>query len=423
MNPNEHDDLGTQLTRTLTEHADVMAGASFGLSEVQGRARSIRRRRTATAVAAVAAAVAIVVPTVALVTHTNGKPEPAPITQTPSPTDTATDDGHQPAPGVLDVSDLPTGESPRMEYVTNGPDGSVLHQIDGSTVDVGTRYPVEGFAALTDGSFVWQTADDRGNAYVEIQDADAGAFHEPVRSMFGLSASRSHDAAAWVDPDGQAMVWTVGASEARPLGEPVTAGSDLRISSFESDECQQGYCGVFVNVADPKKGEGQPWEVTDYATRPFLDGNMDTVADLAGGIVIGYTKITDFGSCSVLWGGGEFHGFSTCKHTLESFSPDGRLVLGTPAYPDGFGSGDIAMYDSTGGDLLFQRQSTAKAQASYQSTEWEDGSHVLAPFFQEAKWSLVRVASDGSMEYAVAPAPGGEENPFVLPTGGMPIGD
>jgi hypothetical protein len=224
-----------------------------------------------------------------------------------------------------------------------------------------------------------------------------------------------------LDRHGQVMVWTAGATQARPVGEPLsTAGQDLRLGPFESDECQQGYCGVFVNVADHATGERRPWEVTDYATRPFTDGDMRTVADLAGGVFIGYSRITEFGSCSILWGGGEFQGFSTCKHTLSSFSSDGSLVLGTPAYPDGFGNTDIAMYAVDGGQRLFQRQSTQKAQASYQTAQWEDGDHALAAFFQEGKWSLVRVASDGSMEYAVAPVAGGEENPYVLPTGGMP---
>lgn len=412
MNQPEHDELGTQLTRTLTEHADVMAGSSFGLPEVQGRARSIRRRRTAAAVAGVAAAVAVIIPTVSLAAHTGGtNNEPPPITQTPSPTRTATDDGHQPAPGVLDVSDLPTGAAPGMEYVT---DGSVLHQLDGSTVDLGTQYPVSSFAVLKDGARVWLTADDQGHAYVEVQDAE-GAYHEPVPSTFGLSVSRSHDAAAWVRPNGQVMVLTAGAAEPRPLGDPIPAAQDPRIGPFGSEDCVQDYCSVFVNVPGGNS-PSQPWEVADYATRPFTDGAMLTVADLWSGVFIGYTEITDFGSCSVLWGGGEFQGFDTCEHTLVSVSPDEPLVLADPAYHDGIGNGVIGMY-GIHGKLLWDRHSTAKAQAFYPRAEWEDGTHVLAPVFQDGMWSIVRFASDGSMEYAVAPVPGEDvENPYVVAT-------
>lgn len=410
----EHeDDLTTQLTRTLTDHSDLMSGSSLGLAEVKGRARSIRRRRATGAVVAAAAAVAIIVPTISLASHTGGKPEPGPATHTPSPTQTATDDGHQPASGVLDVSDLPTGDAPRMEYVT---DGSVLHLVDGSTADIDTQHPVSSFAVLSDGARVWQTADDQGNAYAEVQDAE-GAYHDPVPSTFGLSVSGSHDAAAWMEPDGQVMVLTAGAAEARPLGDPIPdVQNGARMGPFGSEDCVPDYCSVFVNVSGGNS-PGQPWEVADYATRPFTDGHMLTVADLGAGVFIGLTKITESGSCSVLWGGGEFQGFDTCKHTLASISPDQPLVLADPAYHDGIGHGVIAMYDIHG-KLLWTRHSTEQARSFYPEAQWEDGSQVLAPVFQDGKWSVVRFASDGSMEYAVPPVKGQDmESTFVLATG------
>ena len=74
------------------------------------------------------------------------------------------------------------------------------------------------------------------------------------------------------------------------------------------------------------------------------------------GVSIGYRRITDSGSCSVLLGGGEFQGFSTCRHTLESFSPDGALILGVPAYLDGIGDGVIGDVRPRTVTLLFERQ-------------------------------------------------------------------
>ena len=188
-----NDDLTRTLSRELEDRSRAMDGSMLHLADVKGRARSIRRRRTATAVVGVAAAVAVIVPSVSLMSHSNGKPEPGPATHSPSQTQTAKD-GHQPPAGVLDVSDLPTGEAPAIEYVTGG---HVLHETDGSTVGIGTKYPVSAFAVLKDGSHVWQTMDGQGNAYVEVQDG-AGSVQEPVPSVHGLSVSRSHDAAAWV---------------------------------------------------------------------------------------------------------------------------------------------------------------------------------------------------------------------------------
>jgi hypothetical protein len=413
---NSNDDLTSTLTQELEERAHTMDGSTLHLADVQGRARSIRRRRTATAVAGVAAAVAVIVPVATLATRGGGSPEPAPaVTQSVTPTPSQ---GHQPPLGVLDVSDLPTGAEPRMEYVAGG---NVLHQFDGSTVDIATQQPVTSFGTLTDGTHVWQTADDQGNATIEIEEAD-GTMHDPLPSSFGLSVTGSHDAAAWVTPQGQVMVLTTGATEPRTLGDPVPAGHGLRMGPFGSDDCVPDFCSVFVNVSGGNT-PGQPWEVADYATRPFTDGDMLTVADEGQGVFIGYTELTDFGSCSILWGGGEFQGFDTCKHTLASISPDEPLVLADPAYHDGIGHGLIGMY-GIHGKLLWDRHSTAKAQAFYSEAQWEDGDHVLAPVFQDGNWSIVRFAADGSMEYAVPPVAGEDlDNPYVLATGGPAVGD
>jgi hypothetical protein len=414
------DDLTGTLSRELADRAHDMDGTHLHLTDVQGKARSIRRRRTATAVAGVAAAVALIVPTVALASHTNGKAEPGPATQSPSQAQTAKDDGRQPPAGVLDVSDLPTGTAPGIEYVT---DGKVLHHLDGSTSDLATAQPVSSFAVMTDGTHVWQTADDQGaDVSIEIEDPD-GTLHDPIPSTFGLETNHEHTAAAWVDAEGQVMVFSVGDSEARPLGDPVPGGHDIRIAAILSQDCTE-FCTVYVNGPAPGDAIWQPYEVTEAGTQKYLDGGLRMVDDVAGGLTVGKTEVTDFGSCSELYGGGEFQGFHTCKAQFESFSPDGSKVLGYPPYYDGLGPTALSMWDVTGQNL-FERQSDSKHQATVADAEWEDADHVLAMVFQENAWSLVRIATDGSMEYAVAPVKGDDfSNPFVLPTGGgQPIGD
>jgi hypothetical protein len=373
-----------------------------------------QRRRRGPVVALVSAAVvlAVAVPLTLRAGDLFGsddEPTPAPVTATPSP---AAQEGHQPPAGVLDVSDLPTGATPDMAYVADG----VLHQADGGSVDVGTRHPVHAFVVLDDGSRVWQTSEG-GTSYVETEEAD-GTFGDPVRSEFGLGVNPAHTVAAWVTPAGQVMVWS-GDAAPTALGDPVTAGQDLRIGAVSGDDCSVD-CRVIVNAADFRTGPGwQPWEVSVNGTEPLRDGGFLLVNDLSdAGLTIGYRKLDDFGSCSALLGGGEFEGFSTCKHTLASFSPDGQSILADPAYHDGIGNGVIAMYDLDG-HRLFERHSTERAQSFYPAAQWEDATHVLAPVFQDGRWTVVRIASDGSMEYAVEPVAGKDvRNPFVLPTGG-----
>jgi len=419
MNPN--DDLTSTLSQELEERAHTMDGSTLHLTDVQGRARSIRRRRTATAVAGVAAAVAVIVPVATLASRSGGNPEPAPATQSVTPTPTGSG-GHQPAPGVLDVSDLPTGDGPRMEYLENG---TVLHQVDGSTVDIDTQYPVSSFVTLTDGTHLWQTLDNEGHGYVEIQDAE-GTSRDPVPDSGSLSVNSAHTVGAWVRPDGQVMVWNAGATEPLAYQGPVDATDDMRMGPVLGDHCgaPEDSCEVYVNVSDPKADPSwQPWLVDVNDTAPSLDGSYLILKDATeSGLVVGYRKLTDFGSCSILLGGGEFQGFDTCKHTLDSFSPD-SLLLGLPAYGDGLGPNQLAMYDLSG-TLLFDRKATQHAQATYQSHAWEDGKHVLISVFQDGRWSIVRVASDGSMEYAVQPVAGEDvDNPFLLATGGPTLGD
>ena len=399
-----NDDLTRTLSEELEERSHAMDGSTLHLVDVRGRARSIRRRRTASAVAGVAAAVAVIVPVATLATHTGGSPEPAPpVTQSVTPTPSA-DQGTQPPPGVLDVSDLPTGAPPAIPYLG---DGSSEHPFE--------PFPATSFAQLSDGSDI-VVANDEGDFEVYVTSPD-GSHHGPFASHAELAVNPAHSVAAWVDPTGQVQTWGLGDTSPFALGDPIAAGDDLRVAAVTGDDCSL-VCAVDVNVMDGPNGP-QPWEASLNGTEQLRDGSYLKISDQSpGGLTIGYRKITEFGSCSALLGGGEFQGFTTCKHTLVSFSPDERLILADPAYHDGIGNGVIAMYDLDG-NVLFDRHSTAKAQSHYPTAEWEDATHVLAPVFQDGKWSIVRIASDGSMEYAVPPTPGDDvDNPYVLATGG-----
>ncbi len=399
------DDLTTDLGRELRDRSDAMHGSSLALADVQQRARSIRRRRTVTAVGGAVAAIALIVPTAALANHHGGHTtEPLPATQsvtpTPSPT---TSDGHQPPAGVLDVSDLPTGAPPQIAYVTD----DEVRLPGGTTAPTQTRYPVIAMVNLQ-GTRIFETA-GQGRFWVEVIGFDGTQLGQ-WRIQGGLAVNASHTIAAWVDPVGQVMTWSVGAVKPRPLGDPVP-GEGLVVGAVSGDDCSLA-CSVIVNAG---AGDRQPWEVSEASTRPLLDGGYLSIDDISqAGLSIGYTKITDSGSCSALAGGGEFQGFSTCENTLSTFSPDGQLMMGLPAYPDGLGPNQLAMYDLTG-KRLFDRRATEQAQATFQSQAWEDDTHVLISVFQAGKWSIVRIGTDGSMEYAVPPVAGEDvDNPYVL---------
>jgi hypothetical protein len=410
-----YDDLTSTLSRELEERAHAMDGSTLHLSDVRGRARSIRRRRTTGAVLGAAAAVALVVPTVALATHTHGtRNEPGPATQAPRPTTSAhADAGHQPARGVLDVSDLPSGAAPAIAYAQGG----TIHRPDGSTVDVG--HGVEAFTTLADGSVVYETRTPQGDVGVGVWSDTTSGASRTHPAVAGLAVNTEHTLVGWLSPTGHATVWQEPDAEVVDLG-PVAEGSEAQIASIAGDDCTKSrpssVCELEVNTTSPG-GHRQPWVVTPDGADPLRDGSFLTVADQTeGGLTIGLDQVTDDGSCSKLLGGGELQGFSTCADTLVSFSPDDTLVLADPAYHDGLGNGVIAMYDLEG-HRLFQRTSDESAQSFYPTAQWEDATHVLAPVFQDGRWAVVRIASDGSMEYAVPPVSGDmEESPFVVET-------
>jgi hypothetical protein len=418
------DDLTAELGRTLSEHADVMHGSPLHLADVQGRARSIRRRRTATAVVGVAAAVALIVPTAALAGHQGHRDVPLPpatqsVTPT-TPTSSPSATGSQPPLGVLDVSDLPTGAPPAVDYVADGR----MHVAGGGAYQVGTGQTPDQFVELADGSIVWRTTDGNGFSYVQLRDPD-GNYHDPVHTTSDLRVNPAHSIVAWLASSGQVTIFEGWASQPRPLGVPVP-GQDLRLGPVDAPgetapgqtgpDCAQASCSVVVNVRDTQR---QPWEVSESGSQPLRDGGYLEVNDVsADGLSVGFTKVTDTMTCSRLLGGGEFQGFDTCGVQLLEFSPDGQRIMALPSYSDGAGPSGIYMYDLEG--RLFGRMSTLDTQATIGTTVWEDDTHLLASVYEGGDWALVRFGSDGSMEYAVPPAPGADvtDNPFVLPTGG-----
>jgi hypothetical protein len=405
----DHDELGTQLTRALTEHADVMAGSSLGLAEVRGRARSIRRRRTATAVAGVAVAVAVVIPTVTAVSHTGGKSEPGPATDSPSPTRTATALDER-AP--LDVRDLAQGKPPGVDYLTR----TTVHLSDGGTGEVRTTDPVDRFAVLSDGTAVYLTRDGRGRTHIEVTDS-GGVQHGPYPAEDGLAVDASRAAATWVSPDGQVHAWLATDTGPTTIATPVP-GVGPQVDGM-AGRCSVGApCRVLVRTTDEQTGE-----VTDHIASSdgtvavaAPSGRFVTVADLAGsGLITGYTRIGQSDSCSAVGSGTGPVAWETCDHSLLAFSPGATSVSADAAFRSGLGSSVFAAYDAGNGGLLFEHRSTAKAQAFVLGSVWEDDTHLLATTFQGGMWYVVRFDLNGSMELAVPATKGDDvEAPFVL---------
>jgi hypothetical protein len=340
-------------------------------------------------------------PSASLTTPGTSAPSTSP-TQSESPS-------APPAAGVLDVTHLPTGAQPAIGYALRG----VVHLPDGTTLTPATTYRVVGFTQLGDGSLAYLT-EHNSLFTIEITTAD-GTHLGPFTSGYEIVVNTDRTVVAWLSRTGAPMVWQPGLSAPQSLQASIP-GNSLRMSAVTGTATSS--CTVYVSSW---QGQGShAWAVTSDGRLTGADptGRLIWVRDVAkDGRMVGYTAITDTGSRSavidegapgrpVLW--------STSKHTLDTFSPTDEFLLAGPAYRDGIGDGQIAVYTADG-RLLVNRQTSDQHPGFLQGATWEDATHVLFPVFQDEQWSLVRMSVTGTMEYAVPPAPGTmDHNPFTV---------
>jgi hypothetical protein len=131
-------------------------------------------------------------------------------------------------------------------------------------------------------------------------------------------------------------------------------------------------------------------------------------------------SISDSGSCSEVRDHDDKPLWKTCDYRFLEFSPDGKYLLASGAYGDGFGDGTLAVLDAESGDVVLDLKTSGGA--AIPMMQWEDDSHVLAVVSDQKRWSVQRISLDGQREYAVQPEAGTEiapftfDSPFVLVT-------
>lgn len=314
--------------------------------------------------------------------------------------------------GALDLSGLPTGAPPAIAYLQGG----TLHLPDGTTVVPDTDFRARGVARLADQTTVYLTQERGDSGFsVEVITAD-GRHYGPVPSGYSLAVQAEHTAVAWISGDQHATLWQVGG--ARPVEFPrAFPGSESRIAAVLGECTYTSDCRVFASGWDEQGPAGWVTTPTGSVTLADPERRLIGARDAFGTRLLGYTRIGDNDSESavvdtassdrtVVW--------RTTEHTLDAFSPDGRYVLAGPAYRDGIGDGEIALYDEAG-NLLVVRKNSQAAPGFLQHAVWEDETHVLFEAYQDGSWSIVRLDVTGALEFAVAPIPGNSDrNPFHL---------
>ena len=113
---------------------------------------------------------------------------------------------------------------------------------------------------------------------------------------------------------------------------------------------------------------------------------------------------------------------ATSGKQAQTFSPDGKHLLGTESYYDGEGNSELVILDAGSGKVVLDLRVAGfgtEKQGVIRQMMWEDDSHVLALVREGNEFAVVRIGLDGEREYALAPEAGIDFDtaPFTLPVG------
>jgi hypothetical protein len=301
---------------------------------------------------------------------------------------------------VLDVSDLPTGAAPRVAWAEQaGPRRVTIHGPEGTATPASGN--VRAFAPMGSG-YVVQTAGARPPRVRWIAADGTPGPRTWRRTGYGLAVSAHGGAVAFTGSRGR--VWVIDSEGDRVLRMPSVPGRGLHSpAAVLGEDCQESStsngCAVMVNSSS----RARSWVTSSHGLvdrTPFK-----AVTTARGRWLGGTTRVFDTGSCSAMRRGIRT-AWRTCRNQLSTISPDERHLVGTPAYGDGFGPTRLDLLDLRTGDRVRSFTPDRRGRsATYFDQVWEDAEHLLVVTFQADEWAVVRLGTDGSMEYAVAPRP------------------
>lgn len=358
------------------------------LDDVKGRARGLRRRRAAVAGAATLAVVALAVPVgLSLTDDVVSGPELDPAGPAPTePVETPADPTE-----LLLTTERPTGATaPGVDYLYRGE----IHVAgDEATVPVGPYYYA--FAPFGDGWIGLRTSGPTDA--LDVLDADGRVVDShPAAGTPTLSPDGT--VLAYPAPGGRIMTLVAG-GQPEEIHDGESPVFPVAVAGSEScdDESAGGGCAVWFN----DDASSRAYSVTTKGILGEVPGVIRLNDVAADGRTTGLVEADDYGSCSALIGVDGEPAWQTCEHMLGEFSPDGRLVVGYPAYRDGAGDGSVAILDAATGDVLAEATNDETTQAFAAGTRWDVDGTLLIPVAQDGTWALMRLTPEGVLTRVV----------------------
>jgi hypothetical protein len=313
------------------------------------------------------------------------------------------------------VTGLPTGGQPRIPYAFSssvdflGGDW-VLRHPDGTSLPL-PRLTWSVWAPMGDGA-IGMAGTEAGPEMQRV--SGSGEVRSRLVQHFGLAVSPDHEIVGWLGDHASPHVVESGGS--RSFAMPRVGRGTVIAAVQGSGTCQEqapggGGCAVFVN------GRRHAWLSTSHGIVDTV-GRVLQVSDAsARGWIAGLlSRRTD--THRACWGvvrTDEHRVFRTCGYFLDAFSPDGRRVLGERSQAE---SASVRRFAVFGHDGHVVRSWTFRVgrYRSLSQLTWEDSHHLLGVLHAHGRWGIVRIGTDGTVEYAGATvAAAGEFTPFSLP--------
>ena len=310
---------------------------------------------------------------------------------------------------------IPVGEPPAIAYAfasepTFGGGDWQLRRPDGSAVDL-PDLTWSAWAPLGDGA-IGMAGTEAGPELQQV--SGDGVVRSTLVQHFGLAVSPDHRLVGWLGDRGEPRVVEGGGGVTSSM--PRVAHGRAVAALWGTDTCQEevpegGGCTVFVN--GPREVRISTSHGIVSTVRPLL-----WVSDVAAdGRVAGLVSRRT-GDRAACWGVVRPDGhrsFRTCDYYLDSFAPTGDRVLAEHSETRWSSIRRFAILGRDGHVVRAWTFDPGRHRSLAQLT-WEDGQHLLGVLLAHGRWGVVRIGTDGTVEYA-GPTVGATDEfpPFSLP--------
>ena len=399
MNDEQPKDWERAMSNEFDRRVRDLHEAPLSFEAIKGRATSIRRKRRAAVAGSVLAVAAVITPVAVLAL--NDDPQSRTIQPAPNPT-VVTD----PTP-TLDPTPAPISPSDpsqmNIDYLT----GTTLVRAGRDALELPNTYQ-DGTRVGND-MFLGVAYGDEG-IFIEEVDGD-GTFVGFDPALSSVASNDDRTVAAYLNKDGSVELRSATDRATIPVtfkdgAQPVTVVGDADCIAAES-------CLVFVN----SEAEEPPRVVSQDGTAAPLTIDLRSVTDAElDGTTVGVVSVQNEGTCNSVFDGQTGRAlFENCEFRYFDFSPDQRFLSGAQSYGDGFGDAWAGIYDAADGSEIARLQSDNEAVV--QSAWAPDNTLMVVTYtFDVRKWSVVRLAPDGTRTTVLGPVttPSGDESPFLL---------